>query len=95
MQFGHQGARVPSPDGLNPRRDAETDQGLTEAGEYFSVIIIHSLLHTGGLADTRERSLSDRFWGVKPHELVSYGQKYKDVLKHCTKEGGSKILYGQ
>jgi hypothetical protein len=71
-----------------------TNKALTE--EEDLVIIIHSLIHTGGVSGVEsEEGDSDGYYSYKAHDLKYKGQLYKDVLKACTKRGGSKLLYGQ
>ncbi|MFN6962421.1 MAG: hypothetical protein ACK4S4_01515 [Pyrinomonadaceae bacterium] len=72
--------------------------GVTNAAfdgtQHLSVVIIHSLLHTGGVPGrkpswTEQLSLKTT---VETHDLTYLGSKYQDILKHCTREKGSKIL---
>ncbi|MBX3297460.1 MAG: hypothetical protein KF762_17295 [Acidobacteria bacterium] len=72
--------------------------GITNAAfdgqEYLSVTVVHSLVHTGGIVG-KDSSFSDRFrvgLRVQSHDLKYLGKKYLDLLKHCTREGGSKLL---
>jgi hypothetical protein len=63
--------------------------------EHLSVVVIHSLVHSGGKEGKVERSLTYVILNVTPHDLRYLGQAYKDILKHCTREKGSKMLWGQ
>jgi hypothetical protein len=76
-----------------------TDAALTptdpQRKEFLSVVLIHSLIHTGLIPGKESESETYGFQKVTPHDLKYLGQKYKDILKHCTKEGGSNLLYGQ
>ena len=70
--------------------------GVTNAAfdgtEYLSVTVVHSLIHTGGRGGQPAPwsfSLRPR---VPTHDLTFLGEKYTDILRHCTRERGSKIL---
>ena len=63
--------------------------------EHFSVVIIHAFVHTGGKAGDSTRTLGDIINREWPHDLRYMGKAYKDILKACTREGGSNLLWGQ
>lgn len=63
--------------------------------EHLSVVVIHSLIHSGGIPGKTERTWTDVILNQWPHDLRYLGQDYKDIMKHCTREKGSKILWGQ
>ncbi|MBA2749735.1 MAG: hypothetical protein H0U45_13610 [Tatlockia sp.] len=67
-----------------------TDRAIEGKDDYFSVVLIHSLVHTGGKERQDSQTWEEWFWGINPHDLRYLGEKYKDILKHCTKEGRSK-----
>lgn len=64
----------------------------SKASEHLSVVLIHSFIHSGGVPG---EDIPKNWNGEKPHDLKNLGEKYKDILKHCTREGGSKELWGQ
>jgi YD repeat-containing protein len=63
--------------------------------EHLSVVVIHSLIHSGGKEGKDSQTWGDWVNGETPHDLKYLGQEYKDILKYCTKERGSKMLWGQ
>lgn len=64
--------------------------------EDFGVVLIHSLIHTGGKGGEKTEGSSGGGLRNAPfHDLKYLGEKYKDILKYCTKRGGSKLLDGQ
>ncbi len=73
-----------------------TNRAIEGKDDHLSVVIIHSFVHSGGIAGQDistwwQRNIS----GNVPHDLKFLGEKYKDILKHCTRERTSKALYGQ
>jgi YD repeat-containing protein len=73
-----------------------TNRAIKEEDDYLSVTVIHSLLHSGGMPGQDNSTWFDRnISGNVPHDLKNLGEKYKAVLKACTREGGSRALYGQ
>ena len=65
-------------------------------GEHLSVVVIHSFIHSGGVPGQQIQSWMDFFNREVKHDLkYVLGERYKDVLRHCTKERGSRMLWGQ
>lgn len=57
-------------------------------------VLIHELVHTGGIGG-QEASWTELLSfraTVNTHDLTFLGDKFKDILKHCTRERGSKLL---
>ncbi len=76
------------------RRFLGVTNSASDGFEYLSVVVIHSLVHTGGVGG-QEPSWKERLslrTRVETHDLSFLGRKYKDILKHCTRERGSKRL---
>jgi hypothetical protein len=69
-----------------------TNRAIEGRDDYLSVVMIHSLVHSGGMPGKSDRGWSEWFWGINPHDLRYLGDKYRDILKYCTREGRSKAL---
>ena len=63
--------------------------------EDFGVVLIHSMVHTGSIEGQKTEGESGGIRSAPYHDLKFLGEDYKNILRSCTKRGGSKLLEGQ
>lgn len=76
--------------------DSAFTQTTGPESEHLSVVLLHALVHSGGKEGIQQKQTWwDWLMQDKKHDLHYLGEKYKDILRECTRERGSKNIWGQ